>query len=480
MNKYLTILILLLSWVSNIYTQFDAIIKKIGTWSDDPIFIPANISVAVHDVNEGYLIAGYNHGKYMIPASSQKIFSTLLLIKTVGEDYRYQTVIAYDGNINEGILDGNLHIIGSGDPSLGSKRFSDKPTYNQLISYIIYKVQQKGIRQINGEIVIDISKFDNQYVSPTWEYGDIGRGYGAGTYGLNIHENEMDIWFNNSAGYGNIAQVTGTSPSLEGYNVNSSVVIDDRDIETVVISGEPDDMNKRASGTLPIQRSRIDGSIPNPPMFFAKKLKEEFAKSGINVLSTRVKSYQEFSNNYQSIDTIFSKPLIDLVKATNFQSLNLYADVFLKTLGGLTGSRSSWSEGVNYIKSHLASRGINSHGLRLEDGSGLSPRNLVTTQALSGFLSNYAREEGFEKTCRYLPLAGKEGSVRRMLPDSPARGKVWMKSGSMSKVLSYTGLMESKNKRRISFSIIVNNYYTENHEVRSRINDLIEEIYNNI
>jgi serine-type D-Ala-D-Ala carboxypeptidase/endopeptidase (penicillin-binding protein 4) len=478
MNKNFTILIFLIGWVCG-KAQFATITEKINTWANDPIFIPCNVSVGVHDVNEGYLISGYNHNKYLIPASSQKIFSTMMLIKIMGEDWRFPTVIGYDGSIVDSTLQGNLYVIGSGDPSLGSKRFPDKPNLNQLLSYIVYKIKQQGVKNINGDVIIDVSKFDYQPISPTWEYGDIGRGYGAGSYGLNIHENEMDIWFNTSAGYGNIANVTGIYPALEGYNVKSDVTIDDRDIETVLIYGDPDDMNKKAIGTIPIQRSRIDGSIPNPPLLFGKKLQEELIKSGINVLNVRIKSYND-NSAVNPIDTIYSKPLIDLVKATNFQSLNLYADVFLKTIGKVSGNKANWSEGSRIIKSHLASKGLNAYGLRLEDGSGLSPRNLVTTQSLSGFLSNYAREQGFEKTCRYLPLAGKEGSVRRMLPDSPARGKVWMKSGSMSKVLSYTGLMETKNGRRISFSIIVNNYETENHEVRSRINDLIEEIYNSI
>jgi D-alanyl-D-alanine carboxypeptidase/D-alanyl-D-alanine-endopeptidase (penicillin-binding protein 4) len=469
-----------LFYCSIIDAQYSQLTDHINTWANDPVIIASNASVAVHDVNEGYLMAGYNFSKYMIPASSQKILSTLILLKKIGEDYRFPTVIGIQGDIADSVLVGNLHVIGSGDPSLGSKRFSEKPNFSQLLSYIVYKVKQQGIQSITGDIIIDQSRFELHSVSPTWEYGDIGRGYGTGSYGLNVHENEMDVWFNTSSGYGNIAYVTGTYPTIENYNLRSNVVIDNRDIETVLIYGEPDDFNKVASGTIPIHRQRIDGSIPNPPLFFGKKIKEELIKAGIAVNNVTVKNYKSYDNNVRPIDTIFSPRLAELVKQTNFQSLNLYADAFFKTLGELEGSRGNWTEGARAVKSYLATRGINSSGLRLEDGSGLSPRNLVTTQALSGFLASYAREEGFEKTCKYLPLAGKEGSVRRMLPDSPARGKVWMKSGSMSKVLSYTGLMETKNKRRVSFSIIVNNYDTENHEIRVRINNLIEDIYNSI
>ena len=89
----------------------------INTWADAEQWKHAHVGIALHDINSGLLIAGYNHDKCFVPASSLKVLSSFATLDLLGKDFTYKTVLAYDGQIVDSVLTGNVYVIGSGDPS---------------------------------------------------------------------------------------------------------------------------------------------------------------------------------------------------------------------------------------------------------------------------------------------------------------------------------------------------------------------------
>jgi serine-type D-Ala-D-Ala carboxypeptidase/endopeptidase (penicillin-binding protein 4) len=455
--------------------------EYVQQWANDPKFKRAQVGVAIHDVNDRNIISGYNSEKLIIPASSLKLFTTLITLQRLGKEYKYDTKLAYDGIIVDSILKGNIYIIGNGDPTLGSQRFAGKPTFLELVSSISYKIKSSGIKKIEGNIICDESIFNSDPIAPSWQWDDLGSYYAAGTWGINVNENEYNIWYNTAKPVGEIAEILSVTPNVKNLNLLSSVVTahSNTDDESIIY-GAPNTFTKNIKGTLPQQNSafKIKGSIPNPPLLLAESVVDELMKMGISSLGSHIHKYKQYQDDgLNMIHTYASVPLVDIVRQANHHSINQYCDALLKTLAYKKRSVGSYEGGVEEILSYLRERGIDTEGLYMEDGSGLSARNLVSPSTLSSFLAGYISENGFETTIDVLPEAGSQGTVRRLLRNSEAKGKVWMKSGSMNKVMSYTGVVQGASGRRMTFSIIVNNYTLRPLEIRNHIESLIDYIY---
>ncbi|MBK8701280.1 MAG: D-alanyl-D-alanine carboxypeptidase/D-alanyl-D-alanine-endopeptidase [Saprospiraceae bacterium] len=482
MKRY--ILVFSLLFLSLFTNGQPSVFEVINQWADAELMKHAHVGVAIHDVETGNLIAGYNHEKSFVPASSLKLFTSLISLTQLGSDFQYETKLAYEGILTDSILTGNLHIVGSGDPSLGSRRFAEKLNFNELPAYIASRLQKLGIKIITGNVICDESVFDAYPIAPSWQWNDLGSSYASGAWGLNVNENEYEIWYDVNKPGGEMADILTVVPDIPYLNLENEVFIaDENSGDNAYIFGGPYTFDKRIVGTIPKgkQPFRVRGSIPDPPQLLARSVVKALSALGINSAGPAV-HVQKKVGEQQLIpfDTLKSLPLRDLVKSANFFSLNLYSESFLKTLGVIKGERGSGSEGIRLIMSYMKEKGFDTASLHMEDGSGLSARNLVSPSLISHFLATYTNDNGIENTTTLLPMAGKEGTVRRLLKSSPAKGKVWMKSGSMNKIMSYTGLIKASSGKWLSFSIMVNSYNFTSSVMRNQMEALIEGIYKSL
>jgi serine-type D-Ala-D-Ala carboxypeptidase/endopeptidase (penicillin-binding protein 4) len=480
MNKLINSFFLSVCFLIQVNGQ-NATQDLISTWVNNDALRQAHVGIAIHDADQGYQIAGYNSDKLFIPASSLKVLTSLVSLHSFGQEFKYITKLAYEGQIVDSVLYGNVYIIGSGDPSFASKRFSEKATYNEISSLFAYKIKNLGVKKIEGDIIADGSIFDSYPISPSWQWNDIGSGYGSGSWGLNINENEYEIWFNSNKPTGEMTDLMSMVPVIKDLELTNEVFIEHEDgDDNSYIYGDPFSYKKRIVGSIPQRKNpfRIKGSIPDPQKAFAQNLLFELNQRNVEVRNATAHIYKKRNDAALiQIDSFVSVPFIELVRQANYHSLNMYCESFLKTLGYKKGNRGSAIEGINQIKNYLTNRSIDFSGLNMEDGSGLSARNLISPNLLSRFLSSYAKENGFELTASLLPEVGSEGTVRRLLKNSPSKGRIWMKSGSMNQVLTYTGIMKAKSGKWITFSLIANAYTIKASEMRNLMENIIEGIY---
>jgi D-alanyl-D-alanine carboxypeptidase/D-alanyl-D-alanine-endopeptidase (penicillin-binding protein 4) len=137
---------------------------------------------------EGRKIVDINAKTMMLPASNIKMISTGAAIHKLGPDYRFETAIGHDGVIEDGVLKGNLYIIGGGDPTLGSKD-SIAVNLDKVFAQWEGMMREAGIRKIEGRVIGDGRSFEGMMEEPTWLWNDIGTYYGTGTSGLMFYEN---------------------------------------------------------------------------------------------------------------------------------------------------------------------------------------------------------------------------------------------------------------------------------------------------
>ena len=146
----------------------------------------AQSAFIVLDLNSGEVIASHNPAEPLVPASIMKSVTTAALLSHLDEDYRYETKIYTEGPVREGVLEGNLLVVGSGDPSLNSKYVDNN---SDICQEIANALRSAGISQIKGKIVVDEEIWSGPSVPQSWMSGDLPHAYGTGSHGLNFEDN---------------------------------------------------------------------------------------------------------------------------------------------------------------------------------------------------------------------------------------------------------------------------------------------------
>jgi D-alanyl-D-alanine carboxypeptidase/D-alanyl-D-alanine-endopeptidase (penicillin-binding protein 4) len=181
------------------------------------------------------------------------------------------------------------------------------------------------------------------------------------------------------------------------------------------------------------------------------------------------------------IGEIISPPLTEIIEVLNHESVNLFAEHLIKELGKKFKNNGSTAAGAEVINEFLKNSGIDTNGMFIEDGSGLSPLNAVTTRELVRLLV-YMKNSGKFFTDYYssLPYAGKEGTLKNSFKDPVFGSRLKAKSGSMTRVRSFAGYFSTVSGKLMAFSIIINNYSGPSNKIISEIEENIKELILNI
>lgn len=178
----LAVLLMPVSWIYGQTPQeaVDAFVRL-------PSVDSARVAVLVRDLSSGKTLAAYNDREPLIPASIQKAVTTATLLRTAGKDWVYQTKAYVDGDVDsDGVLEGNVVVVGSGDPTLNSSKLPLTPDF---VADVAAALRKKGIDSIAGKIIVDGSVFRGPAVPPTWASGDRPHAYGTGCHGFNFQNN---------------------------------------------------------------------------------------------------------------------------------------------------------------------------------------------------------------------------------------------------------------------------------------------------
>nr|MCU0470050.1 D-alanyl-D-alanine carboxypeptidase [Arcicella sp.] len=230
--KLLIITILKMSFLWNqsadsikVISPTEILQKKIDSLANSPFLENGFLGLSIKSVNSDKNLVEYNAKKSLVPASTMKLISSATALMAMGENFTYTTTLEYSGEIKDSVLIGNIFIKGSGDPSLGSWRFKNKPDYKHLTDIWAKKIKDLGIKEIKGRVFGDGSVFDENVVPDSWSWGDMGNYYGSGAYGLNINENLFWATFNPSK-YLEAAPLVKTIPDLPYYGKINRVLTD--------------------------------------------------------------------------------------------------------------------------------------------------------------------------------------------------------------------------------------------------------------
>jgi D-alanyl-D-alanine carboxypeptidase/D-alanyl-D-alanine-endopeptidase (penicillin-binding protein 4) len=408
------------------------------------------ISLYVTDMQTGNVVYEHNAQIGLAAASTQKLFTSVASFDLLGSNYRYKTVFGYDGRIENGALNGNLHINGYGDPTLGSWRWNDTKE-EAVFKKISAAFQKNKITKINGHVLLNDSAFSIQPIPGGWIWDDIGNYYGAGCWAINWHENQYDLQLEPGQKEGDPTKIVKTIPQLQESVLNNQITTGKRGSgDNGYIYMAPYAASGFTEGTVPLGTAPfvISGAFPNGPLQFSHVLQDLFSKQNIPVAG-QFKSYAQSRANkedwpamQQELITLLSPPMDSINYWFLRKSINLYGEVLIKTIAWEKTGLGTTEKGVELVRNFWSERGIDKGAVNILDGSGLSPQNRVTTLAEVKVLQ-YARTRPWY------------AAFYNALPEFNG---MKMKSGSIGGARAFAGYHTAKDGKQYVFSIIVNNY----------------------
>lgn len=436
----------------------------------------ASIGFCALDISDNKIIAQRNPNQALIPASTLKIVSTGTAVAILGRDYKFKTQLQYDGVLEKGVLKGNLYIKGFGDPSLGSPVMKGVPTMEELMASWAAVVQKAGISKIEGAVIGDGTHFERQGVIPTWQWGDVGNYYGAGAYGLNIHDNMYFITLQQTSQLGGKPKVQEVHPQIPDFKMENAIKSAASGTgDNAYIFAAPYSNEAFLSGTIPVGSGtfQIKGSIPNPPLFAAQQLQAALTALGIEV-KKKADWQRSPGSERKVIHTHWSPSLFDISKHTNEDSRNLYCEALVRAIGLEKKSLATTEDGIIAILDFWRERGIETQGMFMMDGSGLSARNGISAKILAQIMRKmYVDKESFGNFYDQLAIAGQTGTLSNIGRGTAADGNVRAKSGSINRVRAYTGFVTTKAGKVLSFAVLVNNYSCSGSIMRKKLEQLM-------
>ncbi len=452
-------------FILNCFIFFQIGFQKLANFTDSiskkSDFEAATIGLSVRKCTTNEVIYEFNSKKSVSPASILKLISTGLIISELGTDFRFKTKLEYDGTIENGVLNGNIYINGGGDPSFGSERFGSNLDF--LLNEIYLKIKQFGISKIDGRIIGDGTIFSKNAVPDSWTWGDLGNYYGATANGLNVAENELNVNFSTNLSLGSQAEITSIYPNLSYFNFKNEVFIDSKGTgDKTIFYSSPLSSNFILKGSVPQNNGnfKVKGSILNSELAMAFLIEQRLKKDSVFCSQSAISKADLGFNTYNQRFMIYefnSPPLNELIKVTNHESLNLYAEAFAKMISFEKTKDSSPNGIANYLKMATQNKGIDVLGFKPKDGSGLSPSNFVTANFMTDFLQKMSFDYNFDSFLKSIPTVGVSGTVKNLCKNSKESGNIQAKSGSIEGTRAYSGYF-LKNGERYSFAFIFNQY----------------------
>lgn len=461
--------------------------------------------IEVTSVDSGRVLYSQNSDKLFTPASNTKLFTTAAALALIGPDYNFRTTVETTGELDKyGRLNGDLVLVGRGDPNLSGRQLpynlrterNDHPI--QVLERLADSLVQKGLKYVDGDIVGDDSYFAFERYGEGWSQDDLVWADGAPVSALTINDNVVFVNILPADHPGERAFVSIT-PFADYFHIDNRIITTPAGTERkIFINREPGATTMTLWGNMPLDDAGANEAlaIEDPAEFAASLLRKLLEARGVAVYGKERTRHTELAslstltvvavaparggeeparnlpNQPLVLASYQSKSLMEDVRVINKVSQNLHAEILLRLLGREKGTAGTVEGGLEVLRGFLNKAEVPSDQYSFYDGSGLSRQNLVTPHAVVQLL-RYAAAQPWGRNFRdTLPIAGVDGSLSDRFKNLPAQGRVYAKTGSLGGVKTLSGYAITNHGEQVAFSILANNFSLPG----NRVNDAIDEI----
>lgn len=447
--------------------------------------------------SNGDTLVRHNCRIRMVPASNMKVISTGIALRELGRDFRFETRFAYSGAVRDSVLKGDLYIIGGGDPSIGSDADCASVPWI-LVNDWANIVRNAGIKQIDGRIIGDPRIFGGHGTENiSWTMDDIGSDYGAGPNGLSYAENSMKLLITAGRKEGDPVKILMLGNEVPWMNITSTAITTapntGSDLYWVNTHFGPFGELRghiAAGSSRTIECSNRFGAYTCAYILYRYLNFKGIPVNGYADITPQgiIREdllYSDYGpaapavSSLKPIGSVKSAALSSMVRHTNGTSDNFFAETLMKMVSLHRCGSVQQDSCVSSIRNILKEMGLDTHGCRIVDGSGLSRKNYVSPEFFVDFLGVMEKDPVFVSS---LPVPGDQASTLKSFmygKPSSVRQRICCKSGSMNGIRCYVGYIESadgKPEKRIRFSIMTNNSIAGTAAVTREIEKILMEI----
>ena len=412
--------------------------------------------IVVHSLDRNERLFELNPHALLVPASTAKLVSAATAADAVGWDYRFETTLRSNGTIADGVLTGDLFIVGSGDPSIGGRGGDDVGPWIDALKAL-------GIRRIDGRVIGDDDALEEPRPALAWTWDDLGYATGALFGALNFAENKMTVQVTPGEAIGS-PPALHVDPQAEWRALdNAAVTTPARSPQQLWPEQRPGAPLLTIAGSIPAgaRPATLTVSAGNPTLWFAQVFRYRLQKAGIDVTGPAMDiddvSPHPVTAAMTTLYTYRSHPLGDIVRPLFKQSINLYGEALMR-LNAARGALPTNDAALEGLRLRLASWGIAPDGQQLVDGSGLSRRDVVAPDVLLAILQRMFDATGTSPWMAALPVAGVDGSLENRMKGTVAERNVLAKTGTMSNIRSLAGYVTTRDGEHLAFVVMVNNF----------------------
>jgi serine-type D-Ala-D-Ala carboxypeptidase/endopeptidase (penicillin-binding protein 4) len=456
--------------------------KLLDSTLESSEFATARWGVYVVSLNEGRVLYSRNAGKLFTPASNMKVYTTAVALDLLGADYRWRTSVYADKQPGaNGVIDGDLTLYGRGAPDLTSRSSKETPASLGQLADALY---QRGVRRVRGNVIGDESYFRGEPLGDGWLWNDVQWYFGAEPSALSIDGNEVDV------------EIKPSEKGPEPFTAKLSREQGDLQITSAIATVKAgarlkvgihrglSDNHVHVWGEFPAGSRGFGArlSVHQPARLATDLFLSALKARGIAVdgqLRTRdfrVPPAQRFDPARAiELASISSRTLAEIVKETNKESNNLYAELILRTLGRerrplVEGKEEQARErgddeiGVAVIQLWLERAGVKTKELALHDGSGLSRLDLVTPESTVGLLRAIMKTNSAAVFRDSLPRSGTDGTLGGRL--RKYQDQVSAKTGAVTYDNSLSGFLLVPGGGDLAFSIMANDQTSRSSSIR--------------
>lgn len=456
---------------------------RVSAALDAGSFSRARWGVLAVSLDTGDTLVARNADAPLVPASNLKLLVTAAALHHLGPDFRWETLLVSDAPVADGVLQGDLTLYGTGDPGLADRlHASDDAPFDSLAAHL----RRAGVRRIAGRVVGDGSFFTGPTRLPDWDPRDLNDWFTAPSPALAYAENV--VRFRIAPSTPGARPAVHTSPPHGGVSFrNEARTAAGRPAAPLWLLRDDPDAPVRVTGEVGVAGRDVyrTMTVQDPLLTASHAMVAALERAGIEVdggptrvsgasasILTATRVHGDGSPGVRTLARFRSPPLEEALAVVNRRSHNLYADMILKTLGRVVAGDGSFTGGGAVVERFATSvLGATPDGVRVLDGSGLSPGNRVTAGLLVELVAWAAEGRFADAFSGTLPVAGTRELNRRMARTAAA-GNLRAKTGTIQGVSALSGVVETLDGERVAFSVIGNGLRSP-YAAKRRVEDVV-------
>ena len=426
-----------------------------------PPFSRALWAVEVRSLATGEELFALNSERLVMPASNMKIVTLAAAAERLGWDHRFETTLVSSAPLRDGILYGDLVVVGGGDPTINAR----DGRAGQVFDGWAADLRAAGVAAVAGRVVADDRAFGGEALGDGWSWDYLAYGYAAPVSALQFGEDLVTLAVTPGATPGAPATIAVT-PETSGLVVENRVTTGEAGARVSLGLGRlPGQRHLEVTGTVPAGGEAVarTASVDDPAEAFAGAARAALAARGIEVwggvaVAGRNGGSEVRREGERVLARSLSPPLADVATVLMKVSQNLYAETLLRALGRGEG-HGSVEAGRRAVREVLDGWGLDPGALVQYDGSGLSRYNYVTADLIVGILGRlHGDPRHREPFLATLPIGGQDGTIGGRFKGTRAEGNVRAKTGSIANVRALSGYVTTRDGEALVFSIIANHF----------------------